>query len=33
MMIEFGWLVGVFMSGVIVGVLLLLGVVILFGEI
>lgn len=33
MMIEFGWLVGGFMSGVIVGVLLLLGVVILFGEI
>lgn len=33
MLIGFGWLVGVFMSGVIVGVMLLLDLVILFGEI
>nr|DAW94734.1 MAG TPA: hypothetical protein [Caudoviricetes sp.] len=33
MLIGFGWLVGVFMSGVIVGVMLLLALVTLFGEI
>lgn len=33
MLIGFGWLVGVFMSGVIAGVMLLLALVTLFGEI
>lgn len=32
-MIEFGWVVGVFMAGVILGVLLLYLVVVLFSKI
>lgn len=33
MMIDFGWVVGVFMAGVILGVLLLYWVVVLFSKI
>ena len=33
MIIDFGWLVGVFMAGVILGVLLLYLVVVLFSKI